>query len=190
MLIQASRFKYFGSIMKPLQFAFLVLLMGWIVGLSAPSQAGMKARLADEAWNGEIIPDGQQCSRHGGAGSTPTLEISGIPTNTDEITIAINDESFPLMNNGGHGVLGFVIDNEGFVTLPPIQGETNDLPEGVRSIAAHKATAEGYSPGTAYLPPCSGGMGNRYSVTITALKRTSNGRARLLDQIKIPLGRY
>jgi len=47
-----------------------------------------------------------------------------------------------------------------------------------------------YSPGTAYLPPCSGGMGNKYSVTITAIKHADGGGAYLLDQIKIPLGRY
>ena len=176
--------------MKPLRLVFFALLMGWITNLPTSSQAGMKARLVDEAWNGEAIPDGQQCSRHGGEGSTPALEISGIPANTNEIAIAVNDESFPLMNNGGHGVLGFSIGNKRLVILPPVPGETNDLPEGVRSIVTHQATAAGFSPGTAYLPPCSGGMGNRYSVTITALKISKDGGARLLDQIKIPLGRY
>ena len=169
---------------------FVVFLTGWVSLFSTPSQAGMEAWLTDTAWNGQEIPDGQQCSRHGGSGSTPPLKITGIPAGTDEIAIAFNDESFPLMNNGGHGVLGFTLDNNRFISLPAIPGETNNLPVGVRSIVPHQATAAGYSPGTAYLPPCSGGMGNRYSVTITAIELTSKGRARLLDQIKLPLGRY
>jgi len=179
-----------GLTMKPLRLVFCALLIGWVSALPTSSQAGMKARLADKAWDGETIPEGQQCSHQGGNGSTPALEISGIPPSTNEIAVAFNDESFPLMNHGGHGVLAFAIDNVGVVTLPPIPGETNDLPEGVRSLVPHQATKKRYSPGTAYLPPCSGGLGNKYSITITALKLLENGRARVLDKVWIPLGQY
>ena len=176
--------------MKPLHIAFFALLIGWIAVLPTSSEAGMKARLADQAWDGEAIPAGQQCSHQGGNGSTPAIEISGIPPSTDEIAVAVNDESFPLMKHGGHGVLAFAIDNVRFVTLPPVPGETNDLPAGVRSLVPHQATKKRYSPGTAYLPPCSGGLGNKYSLTITALKLSEDGRARVLDKVWIPLGQY
>jgi len=176
--------------MKPLRLVVFALLVGWFFVLPTSSQAGMKARLVDKAWDGETIPDGQQCSHQGGNGSTPALEISGIPAGTNEIAVAVSDESFPLMGNGGHGVLAFAIDNVRVVTLPPIPGETNDLPEGVRSLVPHQATKKRYSPGTAYLPPCSGGLGNKYSITITALKLSEDGHARVLDQLWIPLGQY
>ena len=157
---------------------------------NTPTLAMMEAHLADPVWDGQKIPEGQQCSRYGGDGATPKLVINGVPNETDEIAVAFNDESFPLMNNGGHGVIGFAIGNERPVILRPVPGETNDLPKGVRSIDPHRATNPVYSPGTAYLPPCSGAMGNIYSVTISALEHTTGGRAHLLDQIKIPLGRY
>ncbi|MCS5642775.1 MAG: hypothetical protein NZ807_05865 [Dehalococcoidia bacterium] len=176
--------------MKLLYFFYSIAIAGLSLSLSTPCLAMMEAHFADNAWNGEQIPDGQQCSAQGGVGATPKLAISGIPDETSEITLAFNDESFPLMGNGGHGVLGFEAKTKRFLILQSVPGETNELPNGVRSISPHRATTTVYSPGTAYLPPCSGGMGNKYSVTITAIKHADGGGAYLLDQIKMPLGRY
>jgi hypothetical protein len=172
------------------------LLMTLAVAITVPlisateARAEMKARFADDAWNGRKIPDGQWCTKFAGEGATPALTIRGVPDAADAIVIAFNDESFGPMNNGGHGVLGFTIGPDRPVALPSAPGETNDLPAGITIIQGHKAAAAGYSPGTAYLPPCSGGIGNKYTATIKAVTMTGDASYDTLQEVKLKLGKY
>jgi len=161
-----------------------------LAAASAPAAAAMTARLADDAWNGRKIPDGQQCTRFGGAGATPAIAVSGLPDGADGVVVALNDETYTPMDKGGHGVLGFAIAPGESALLAPVPGETNDLPAGVRVIQGHKARAAGYSPGTAYLPPCSGGMGNRYTATVSAVRWRDGGGFDVLAETRLVLGRY
>lgn len=159
-----------------------------IVGLAAGSAIGQETltfKFADPAWDGVTIPEGQHCALQGGSGATPAIEVSGLPEGTTTVSVAFNDETYQPMNDGGHGVIAFeVTPAEGTTTLPSVPGGTADLPEGASVATASRGTGEYASPG--YLPPCSGGQGNTYSATVTALDSTGQE----LATGKIELGKY
>jgi hypothetical protein len=153
-------------------------------GGMAPDAAEFTVAFADDAWNGETIPDGQQCASDGGEGATPAFDVSGIPEGTTDILVAFSDESNEPMNNGGHGSISFpVTAGETTMTLPSVPGETDELPEGV-TIAAPNARGDEATPG--YIPPCSGGAGNLYSALVTAIDHTGAE----LASARIELGTY
>jgi len=172
----------------------LVAALG-LVGLSACVSSGssstatanlptLSVAFAGNEWNGEKIPDGQQCSYFGGRGSTPPLTVSGVPESTTEIVVEYNDESYPdLSYDGGHGKVGFRA-TVGTTQIPAIPGETNALPDGARIVASHRATGSLARPG--YLPPCSGGNGNRYSADVKAVDSAGT----VLATGEITLGLY
>lgn len=151
----------------------------------ALAQAALTAKFTDSAWDGQKLPDGQQCSLNGGHGSTPPLEVSGLPDGTTKVALAFNDKTYTPMDNGGHGVIGFdVTPSGGVATLPAAPGETDQLPAGVSVVTKNRGTGDYDKPG--YLPPCSGGNGNLYTATITALD--ASGAA--LGTGEIALGHY
>lgn len=154
------------------------------------ANAQMKARFTDEAWTGDKIPEGQNCSRYGGAGATPPMIIDDVLEYADGIVLEFNDESYTPMDKGGHGIIAFKIDSQRPVRLPAVPGETNDLPDGVIKIKSHKAKSKPYTPDTAYLPPCSGGMGNKYTISVQAVQFASDGRYTVLKRTKITMGKY
>ncbi len=141
------------------------------------------ARLA-APWDGVSVPGGQQCRLFGGNGATPGIILQGLPRGTVRIRAEFNDKSYPpLAQNGGHGVIGFQVSGADAV-LPPVPGMTATLPEGIEVLAAARSTGPYASPG--YLPPCSGGRGNRYMVDIIA--EDANGAT--LARVPVELGRY
>lgn len=128
---------------------------------------------ADPAWDGVSVPVGQQCQRQGGVNpSTPSILVSKIPGGSDAIILEFSDRDFPPMDNGGHGIVGFMI-SEGTedAVIPSIPGHTFILPEGFFIIQAHQAPD--FDTAGAYMPPCSGGIGNAYYVTVRAVKLLS-----------------
>jgi phosphatidylethanolamine-binding protein (PEBP) family uncharacterized protein len=150
--------------------------------LPAFAQGTLTLKFADPAWNGQTVPAGQQCPLQGGHGATPAIEVSGLPEGTRHLNVAFNDETYQPMNNGGHGVIGFdVTPTDGSATLPSVPGNTADLPEGASVTSPSRGTGDYASPG--YLPPCSGGNGNLYTATVTALddsgKELASGRIEL-----------
>lgn len=156
-----------------------------VLAFPAFGQDTLTITFADSAWNGETVPPDQHCPLQGGHGATPALEVSGLPEGTTSVTVAFNDETYQPMNDGGHGVIGFdVTPTDGKATLPSVPGNTADLPAGAHVVRASRAPGEYASPG--YLPPCSGGQGNTYSATVTALD--SSGAE--LASGKITLGKY
>lgn len=53
------------------------------------------------------------------------------------------------------------------VVIPPVQGHTFDVPAGFKMIEAHRGP--GWDKAGACMPPCSGGKGHAYYVTIKAM---------------------
>ena len=137
--------------------------------LPAFAQSTLTIAFADPAWTGDKIPAGQHCRLLGGDGSTPALQVSGIPEGTAQINVEFNDESYkPLSKDGGHGIIGFTVAPvDGTATLPSVPGYSTDLPEGAMVVAKARTRAPYDSVG--YLPPCSGGTGNTYAAVVRAL---------------------
>lgn len=136
-------------------------------------------------WDGKKVPAGQQCALHGGNGATPPMQISGVPQGAAWIVVAFNDKSYqPLSRNGGHGTIAWPA-KAGTVMLQPVPGMTARLPHGAQVIAAAKSTGQYASSG--YLPPCSGGRGNKYTADISVV----DGAGKVIASKKnVAIGRY
>jgi hypothetical protein len=148
--------------------------------MPAMAQAEFSAAFADPAWDGATVPEGQHCPLQGGSGATPAIDVSGLPAGTTQVNLSFNDETYEPMNNGGHGVLGFAVEAGATeVSLPSVPGATEEMPEGVTIAAENKTSGDFLTPG--YMPPCSGGNGNTYSVDVIALDAAGAelGRERL-----------
>ena len=130
----------------------------------------LELAFADSEWNGDKVPSGQQCHRQGGENpSTPRIAVENIPEGTDAIILEFSDRTFSPMNNGGHGKIGFEISaGTKEVVIPSVPGHSFELPEGFFLVQEHKASS--YDTAGAYMPPCSGGTGHHYYVTIKAVK--------------------
>lgn len=183
------------------RFIFL-LLMGSTFFISACAAPGkskevshlpeLEVSFEDAKWNGKVIPDGQQCDRFGGKKpQTPRLVVKNIPHGSNAIIMEYSDESYAPMDKGGHGKIGYRIP-EGTIekTIPAVPGHTFDLPEGFFLVAEHANPA--WDKAGAYMPPCSGGRGNYYYVTVKAMSYVSpdDKKPKLLGIGKLSLGRY
>jgi len=163
--------------MRNMLATFLVLAAG------AASAQGFGASLAPP-WDGISVPDGQQCRLFGGDGATPEISVQGLPGGTAMLRVEFNDKSYaPLSENGGHGVIGFTVSGNAAV-LPSVPGMTAELPAGAEVLAAARSGGDYASPG--YLPPCSGGRGNRYMADVIALDASGTE----LGRVPVELGRY
>ncbi len=160
-----------------------ILIAGLLMAAGAASAQSFTAALAPP-WDGINVPDGQQCRLFGGNGATPMIILQDLPEGTAQMRVEFNDKSYaPLAENGGHGVIGFQVSGPNAV-LPSVPGMTAELPEGASVLAAARSGGQYASPG--YLPPCSGGRGNRYMANIIALDAAGAELAR----VPIELGRY
>jgi len=142
-----------------------MFVLAFATGVSA-----MNIEFADSTWNGIKIPDGQQCQKFGGAApATPKLIISEIPAGADALVLEYSDRDSKKMNNGGHGIMKFTLQQAvEKVELPPVPGHTFELPAPFTMIEPHRSP--GWDKAGAYMPPCSGGKGHAYYVTIKAMK--------------------
>ncbi|MEO0402943.1 MAG: hypothetical protein AAF214_11260 [Pseudomonadota bacterium] len=164
--------------MKSVLLSLPVLAMSASVAL-----ADLKAQVLSP-WDGKKVPAGQECVLHGGKGSTPPFQATGIPAGAVWLIVEYNDKSFkPLSRNGGHGTIGYAVNGTS-AKLPAVPGMTARMPKGVQVIAAAKSTGDYASPG--YLPPCSGGRGNSYEAVVKAV----DASGKVLDQTRMKLGRY
>jgi hypothetical protein len=153
------------------------------LALAAPA-AAMDVRLGGN-WNGKSVPNGQQCRLFNGNGSTPPMTVSGIPAGTAWIVMEFNDKSYqPLSRNGGHGILAYPAKGA-TTSVPALPGMTNRLPGGAVVMKKARSTGKYASPG--YLPPCSGGKGNQYTVDVKAVDAGGKVLAR---KTNISIGRY
>jgi hypothetical protein len=156
---------------------------------SADQVMPLQVSLADSAWDGTAIPEGQQCKKFGGHGATPPLTISGIPESANAVIVAFSDRSWFLMDHGGHGMIGkWTAGAGGSVEIPAIAGESFELPKGMFLEREHQG---GRGEPGAYLPPCSGGRGNRYFAEVAAVHREASGETtQLLARGEVFLGHY
>lgn len=155
------------------------------------AMAELGIALADPAWDGQKIPKGQQCRKFGGHGETPALSVDGIPAGANALIMEFSDRSHQPMDNGGHGKIGFRIDpGTTVVTIPSVPGHTFDLPAGFFLVAAHRNPS--WDKAGAYMPPCSGGKGNLYYVTVKAVYEapSKSEESKLLGKGKLNIGRY
>ena len=158
-----------------------ISLAFWLCATSV--QAQMNVTLGDP-WDGQDVPAGQQCALFKGAGATPPMQVTNAPAGTVQINVEYNDKSYgPLSQNGGHGIIGFTVSGT-VIELPSVPGMTTELPAGSFVVAAARSTGEYASPG--YLPPCSGGRGNKYSARVKAL----SAGGEVLEEVVLPIGRY
>lgn len=147
--------------------------------------ADFAAKISDPSWNGKQVPKGQQCNRFGGKAMSPSLSVSGIPSNADVLILAFDDRSYGPMNNGGHGqVIYNIKKGSEHVEVPSIAPHTFELPAGFALLTAHKAPS--WDTAGAYMPPCSGGQGNEYVVVVKAA--TTNGD--VIAKVDVPMGKY
>jgi len=150
----------------------------------------LQVSFADPAWNGKTVPPGQQCNRFGGNGSTPRLIIKNIPAEANALILEYSDRDYAPMDNGGHGKIGYKIQQGASeVTTPSVPGHSFTLPEGYFLVAAHNNPS--WDTAGAYMPPCSGGKGNFYYVTVKAVYQSaSNAQPKVLATAKLSLGMY
>ena len=159
------------------------LIAGLLLVAGMATAQSFEAKLA-LPWNGVTVPDGQQCRLFGGDGATPVFVLQGLPQGTTQVRVEFNDKSYaPLSENGGHGVIGFPVSGPDAV-LPSVPGMAAYLPMGAVVISAARSSGQYASDG--YLPPCSGGRGNRYMADVIAL----DSRGAELARVAVELGRY
>lgn len=156
---------------------------------TAHADSVLKASFADAVWDGNKIPAGQQCARFGGNGATPTIKVEQIPEGANALVMEFSDQTYLPMNNGGHGKIAYRITSDRKqATIPPVSGHSFDLPASFLLIEAQRAPT--WDKAGAYLPPCSGGKGNTYTVTVKAVKETDGKIIATLGETTIKMGRY
>jgi len=134
------------------------------------------------------VPPGHQCQKFGGTFGSPALRVNGIPERADALVLEFSDRSYAPMDNGGHGKLGFEIAaGSTAVEVPSAPPHTAALPDGFWTVAEHGAP--GWDKPGAYLPPCSGGRGNAYYVTVKAIARDGEAVTELA-QTTLEMGTY
>jgi hypothetical protein len=157
---------------QTLQENIIMKLRTFLVSLStvflASNALALEASFSDIAWDGIDVPEGQQCQKFGGDNpATPKLMIKDIPTGTNAIILEYSDRDSEKMNNGGHGRMVYTLHEPASeVEIPSVPGHTFDIPADFKSIEAHRSP--GWDKEGAYMPPCSGGKGHAYYVTIKA----------------------
>ncbi len=172
------------------KFSILLCLTVFLIGSDNVNADDLTVEFADSAWDGIDIPEGQHCKKFGGSGSTPPLTVYNIPAEANAIVVEFNDRDYqPLSKKGGHGKVGFEIEmGAGTVQLPAVPGGTKKMPDGAWLVKKNRATGAWRSPG--YLPPCSGGNGNTYFADVLAVVKTSKKKYKVIDKVRITLGRY
>ena len=167
----------------------LILVSLCLLVLPAPlTAADLEVSFVDPAWNGEEVPEGEQCQKFGGQGRSPELRVRNIPAQADLLTLDFDDQSYAAMDNGGHGRIGYQIEPGVLeVVIPRVDGHTMELPENFLVIEAHRAPT--WDKAGAYLPPCSGGSGNAYHITVRAVHQMG-GEQHVLAETGIAMGKY
>ena len=95
------------------------------------------------------------------------------------------------MDHGGHGKFGYRIpQNTKAIIIPSVTGHSFELPEGFFILSPDQAPS--WDKAGAYMPPCSGGRGNAYYVTVNAVyqSKPETKEFKLLGQAVLELGKY
>ena len=165
-----------------------VLILIALCSLATTPLAALEAKMADPAWDGVKVPAGQQCQKFGGQGKSPALTVSGIPNGASHLILEFSDRTYQPMDKGGHGKLSYALEpGATAVTVPSVPGHTMELPPGFTSVEQHKAPT--WDKAGAYLPPCSGGQGNSYYVTVKAVHKMGDMNHELGSAV-VEMGKY
>ena len=161
----------------------------FFVTAMASTASAMDAKFADAAWDGKTVPDGQQCQKFGGKNpGTPPFKITQIPSGASEIIFEYSDRDYEPMDNGGHGIVAYKLgDKATDVDVPSMPGHSFELSPPFTSVKAHQGP--GWDKAGAYMPPCSGGKGNSYYVTIKAVG-AKDGKKEVLAEKVIEMGKF
>ncbi|TEW55226.1 hypothetical protein E2R68_05575 [Psychromonas sp. RZ22] len=155
-----------------------------VTALFTSYASAVEVKFADSAWDGITIPAGQQCQKFGGKNPiTPKLAITELPAGTDSIVLEYSDRDSQKMDSGGHGVMSYALS--GTVTsveIPSVAGHSFELPPQFKMIEAHRSP--GWDKAGAYMPPCSGGKGHAYYVTVKTMKGEMETSATVLEMGK------
>lgn len=178
-----------------IKYIFLLLLFSQIACTGAedasdPSVVELDLAFADPAWNGKVIPKGQQCQEHGGNGASPSIKVKDIPVQANKLIIEFSDEAYAPCDNGGHGIVSYEL-KEGFkeVVVPSIPGQTFDLPDNFELIKEHCGKHLSMKRG-AYIGPCPG-IGNHYYLIVKAVyKAPDKSKNMLLGKGRLEMGTY
>lgn len=145
--------------------------------------ADFKAKLSG-GWDGRKVPSGQHCRLFGGKGKTPPMKVTGLPAGTEWLYVEYNDASYgPLSKNGGHGIIGYPVKGTS-ASLKAVPGMTASLPGGAKVVKRARSSGKYASAG--YLPPCSGGRGNKYFADVKAIGKGG----KTLAKTRVELGKY
>jgi hypothetical protein len=168
-------------------FVLIYSALSSLIFSSSLLASDLDVSFTDKKWDGKVIPLDEVCSDYNvEAGSTPGLYIENLPEGAKKVILKFNDKTFTKMDNGGHGILSYDIEEDSSnVEIPPQIGETFDLDEGFSVVKAHAGTRFGKHEG-AYLAPCSGGKGNTYTVDISIINSNSD----VLATKELVLGKY
>jgi hypothetical protein len=167
-------------IMKP-----NLIIAALVVSALSTHALALDVKFADELWDGKTIPAGQQCQKFAGHNpATPRLIVSEIPAGSTAIVLAYSDRDVEAMNNGGHGIVRFTLNSPAStVQIPSVLGHTFDIPADFKMIKAHRGP--GWDTAGAYMPPCSGGKGHAYYVTVKTMQGDNVTATAVLE-----LGKY
>lgn len=149
------------------------------------STFAMDVKFNDAAWNGQKIPEGQQCVNYDGKNpATPSMTVSNIPAGAESLVFVYNDVSNKRMQNGGHGIVEFALPKGATsAEVPRVFGHTYEVPVGIEMIAEYRSRAG--KAGGAYKPPCSGGKNHLYTVDVQAWQGDN-----VLAETTVEMGRY
>lgn len=153
--------------------------------------ARLEVAFVDSYWDGKTVPFRMNCQKYGGLAQSPGLMITGIPEDADAIIMEYSDLTNQSMDRGGHGVIGVHLKpGSRGVMVPSIKGHTFELPEGFFIVKPHRKPE--LDKAGAYLPPCSGGKGDFYYLTVKAVKLSheKGGTGKIIGQGMISLGTY
>ncbi len=145
---------------------------------------------ADPAWNGRVIPKGQQCQEYGGNGSSPSINVKDIPVQANKLIIEFSDGTYAPCDNGGHGIVSYKL-KEGTreVVVPSIPGQTFDIPDIFEIIKEHCGKNLDMKRG-AYIGPCPG-IGNQYYLIVKAVYEAPDKSKNVLIGIgRLEMGTY
>lgn len=166
--------------MKTIQLSAVLLAASISTGAVA-----LEVNFADAAWDGAMVPAGQQCQKFGGNNpATPKLHVSDIPEGSDSIVLEYSDRDSERMNNGGHGKMSYALSSAMAETkIPSVPGHSFDLPASFTMLAEHLGPK--WDTAGAYMPPCSGGKGHAYYVTVKAVQSD-----KVLAETVLEMGKY
>ncbi len=142
--------------------------------------------LTDSAWNGTVLPKGQECKKNGGNGATPAMNVTNVPKDTVQFHVAYSDVSWEGGKGGFHGIIGHSHTGGNQASLISVPGDIDkNFPTGT-SLVKDNQGFKGWAIHKGYMPPCSvKGKTHKYEAEVSAID--VNGEVLAKNTIQIAL---